>query len=394
MLVALGIAADVDPAATFVPDVADLVREVADDLYVRRFADENKPALTPSTAADLGRAAVSDHQAVIEPAEHGTTPGAAPSNLGALRQAVAAETRAETLRRKRAQHLMDYDDLLVLLRDALADPVHGPTAAERVRSRYRVVMVDEFQDTDPVQWEILRTAFAGHRTLVLIGDPKQAIYAFRGADVVAYLDAQHEATSVATLGTSWRSDGPLLRALDALLGGTALGDQRIVVRPVDAAHPESRFDGGPALRLRQVTRASLGVSAGETPAVGPPRTLIAADVAADIAARLGRDRLLDPSPPVAPRRAQEPPVEPAETRAAAGWRALEPRDVAVLTRTNAQAEAVRSALVARGVPAVVSGLSSVFATPSARDWLTLLAALEQPGSHGRAAATVRRWTTR
>ncbi|GAA1719177.1 exodeoxyribonuclease V subunit beta [Isoptericola hypogeus] len=426
MLVALGIAADVDPAATFVPDVADLVREVADDLYVRRFADEAHPALTPSMAADLGRAAVSDHQAVVEPAEPG---GASPSTPGALRRDVAQQTRDETLRRKRTQHLMDYDDLLVMLRDALAHPVHGATAAERVRARYRVVMVDEFQDTDPVQWEILRTAFVGHRTLVLIGDPKQAIYAFRGADVVAYLDAQQEATEVATLGTSWRSDGPLLRALDTVLGGAALGDERIVVRPVDAAHPGSRFDGGAPLRLRQVTRGALGLSPGETPPVGPPRQLVAADVAADIAARLGRDRLLDTSPvdpaetspvdpvetspgepvetspvepvetsPVEPVETSpvEPvetsPVEPVETRVSTGstdagaWRPLEPRDIAVLTRTNAQAEAVRSALVVRGVPAVVSGLSSVFATPSARDWLTLLAALEQPGAHGRAAA--------
>jgi len=372
MLTSLGIAADVDPAATFVADVADLVREVSDDLYVRRFAGEAHPALTPPMAADLGRAAVSDHQAVVEPAESG---GGGPSTPGALRQAVALETRTETLRRKRAQHLMDYDDLLVMLRDALADPVHGPTAAQRVRSRFRVVMVDEFQDTDPVQWEILRTAFHGHRTLVLIGDPKQAIYAFRGADVVAYLDAQKDATAVATLGTSWRSDEPLLRALDTVLGRAALGDERIVVRPVDAAHRGSRFDGGAPLRLRQVTRAALGLSPGETPPVGPPRQLVAADVAADIAARLGRDRLLDASP-----------VEPVETPTSGGWRPLEPRDVAVLTRTNAQAEAVRSALVARGVPAVVSGLSSVFATPSARDWLTLLAALEQPGAHGRAAA--------
>ncbi|SKC75856.1 UvrD-helicase domain-containing protein [Krasilnikoviella flava] len=377
MLTSLGIAADVDPAASFVADVADLAREVSDDLYVRRFADEARPALTPSMAADLGRAAVSDHQALVEPAEQG---GGAPTTPGALRQAVALETRTETLRRKRAQHLMDYDDLLVMLREALADPVHGPTAAQRVRSRFRVVMVDEFQDTDPVQWEILRTAFHGHRTLVLIGDPKQAIYAFRGADVVAYLDAQRDATAVATLGTSWRSDEPLLRALDTVLGGAALGDERIVVRPVDAAHGASRFDGGAPLRLRQVTRAALGLSPGETPPVGPPRQLVAADVAADIAARLGRDRLVDAA-------LVEPVGTGVPTGSTAGaWRPLEPRDVAVLTRTNAQAEAVRSELTKRGVPAVVSGLSSVFATPSARDWLTLLAALEQPGAHGRAAA--------
>ncbi|PFG41812.1 exodeoxyribonuclease V beta subunit [Isoptericola jiangsuensis] len=360
MLVALGIAADVDPAATFLPDVADLVQEVSDDLYVRRFADEARPALTPSLAGEVGRAAVSDHQACLVPAEPG---GGEPTSGGALRHRVAADTRAETLRRKRAQHLMDYDDLLVLLRDTLTDPVHGPTAAERVRSRYRVVMVDEFQDTDPVQWDILRTAFHGHRTLVLIGDPKQAIYAFRGADVVAYLDAQADATTVATLGTSYRSDRPLLDALHTLLGDVALGDPRIVVRAVDAAH-EARFDGGAPLRLRHVTSRSLGLKAGSVPAVGTPRAHVAQDVAADVVARLGRDLVED----------------------GGARRPLEPRDVAVLTRTNVQAELVRQALTDRGVPAVVSGLSSVFATPAARDWLTLLDALEQPGAHGRASA--------
>ena len=83
-------------------------------------------------------------------------------------------------RRKRLLGLVDYDDWLSLLRDALADPASGPVACDRIASRYRVVMVDEFQDTDPVQWEILRRAFHGRTTLVLIGDPKQAIYAFRG----------------------------------------------------------------------------------------------------------------------------------------------------------------------------------------------------------------------
>ena len=100
-------------------------------------------------------------------------------------------------------------------------------------------MVDEFQDTDPVQWDILRRAFAGHATLVLIGDPKQAIYAFRGADVFSYLDAVGQADQVATLATNWRSDAALVAALDALMGGAALGDERIVVRPVARSPPAS-----------------------------------------------------------------------------------------------------------------------------------------------------------
>ena len=97
-----------------------------------------------------------------------------------------------------------------------ADPAPGRPGRPRARrrrpppgysDRYRVVMVDEFQDTDPVQWEILRRAFHGPATLILIGDPKQAIYAFRGADVYSYLDAVGQADRVAP----WRPTGAATR---------------------------------------------------------------------------------------------------------------------------------------------------------------------------------------
>ncbi|MBD8078787.1 UvrD-helicase domain-containing protein [Cellulosimicrobium arenosum] len=370
MLRALGTSADVDLTTTFLPDVADLVQEVTDDLYVRTFADQGEPPLTPADVRDVVRRAVSDHGAVLAPAD-------APSGtLAALRHGLAVSARRDVEARKRAMHLLDYDDLLVLLRRALTDPEHGETAAGRVRSRFRVVMVDEFQDTDPDQWEILRTAFHGHRTLVLIGDPKQAIYAFRGADVVTYLQAVEDAQDTATLSRSWRSDGPLLAGLHALLGETALGDPRIVVRPVDAANPSARLAGGAPVRLRQVTRRAFRLGGSSAPSAPDARSLLAKDVAADVAGRLGTatggDRVLDRTGS-----AEDGPER---------WRALEPRDVAVLTRTNAQAEAVRSALVALGVPAVVSGPSSVFGSAAAQDWLTLLAALEQPGLHRRATA--------
>ena len=70
-------------------------------------------------------------------------------------------------------------------------------------------MVDEFQDTDPVQWKVIDRAFTGRSTLILIGDPKQAIYAFRGGDIVTYLDAAATAGVQKTLGTNWRSDARL-----------------------------------------------------------------------------------------------------------------------------------------------------------------------------------------
>ena len=91
-------------------------------------------------------------------------------------------------------------------------------------------MVDEFQDTDPVQWEVIERAFVGRVTLVLIGDPKQAIYAFRGGDVVTYLRARERADALLTLDTNYRSDAPLVERLLRVLDGAALGHEDIVVR--------------------------------------------------------------------------------------------------------------------------------------------------------------------
>ena len=358
MLTSLGIAGDVDADAVLVPDIADLVDEVVDDLYVRRYASEQQPALSVEEARLVARKAVGDPHANLEPS------GAPPDSPSGHRYAFARDAVEEVRRRKRARRLLDYDDLLGLLRDALRDPQHGAAAAQRVRGRYRVVLVDEFQDTDPVQWDILRAAFHGSRALVLIGDPKQAIYAFRGGDVVTYLSARAVAHRTATLGRSWRSDQPLLTALEHVLGGAALGDRRILVHPVEAEHTGRRLDGGAPLRLRHVTRSAFGLRGSRAPGVDAVRDLVADDVAADVVRQLEATRLHDGD----------------------GWRAVQPGDVAVLTRRNADATRVREALARAGVPAVESGLSSVFATPAARHWLVLLTALEQPGHPGRAGA--------
>ena len=353
MLAGLGMAADADPTAVFVEDIDDLVREVVDDLYVRTFAGSTDPPfLSHADLLELGRRAVgSDRQATLWPLTDEGLPG--------RRRKAAEAVRREVERRKRQIGLVDYDDWLSLLRDALTDESSGAVACDRVSARYRVVMVDEFQDTDPVQWEILERAFHGRTTLVLIGDPKQAIYAFRGGDVTTYLAAAAEATTEATLGTNWRSDAPFLDALDLLFGGAALGHERIVVRPVDAAHPEARLTGaGAPLRLRRLERTGHGRMWQGLPAVARLRDAVACDVAADVV-----DLLSD--------------------GAQYEGRAVQPGDLAVLVRTNAQGHLVRETLGRAGVPAVFAGGGSVFATPSAISWLRLLEALEQPHRAGR-----------
>jgi exodeoxyribonuclease V beta subunit len=347
VLGSLGVAGDSDSNTRLVEDLDDLLVEVVDDLFLRGFArDEHGPAFTHAQALAIARRAVGDPQARLEPAEE--TEG-----LAARRVRFADAVRTEMSRRKRRLGVLSYDDLLGQLARALEDP-DGP-ARERMRRRWRVVLVDEFQDTDPVQWAILDRAFSGVATMVLIGDPKQAIYAFRGGDVTTYLAAARTATDRRTLGTNWRSDAGLVAAFDAFLGGASLGHPDIVVHPVDARHGDGRLAGAPhdaPLRMRVVRREELGVEGG-SPKVDQVRPHIARDVALDILGLLRSGATYDGRP-------------------------LRARDVAVLAHANGTLADIQAALREVGVPAVIGGAGSVFATAAALEWLTLLEALDQP----------------
>ncbi|MEP6697131.1 MAG: UvrD-helicase domain-containing protein [Pseudonocardiales bacterium] len=361
MLAGLGMVGDLETDTTFVEQADDLVREVVDDLYVRKFAlDSADPAITYGCARKVARDAMADRQAQLLPDD------AEKGSAGQQRYGMAFAVRQEVEARKRTRRLLDYDDLLTRLRDALFDPVRGTAAQERVRSRYRVVLVDEFQDTDPVQWEILQAAFGASTTLVLIGDPKQAIYAFRGADLVTYLKAAETAGEKRTLARNWRSDNDLLTALGTVFGGAALGDRRIPVVPVVAEHEGRRLCGaGPPLRLRVASRAQAGKADCGMPLVGEARALVAEDVAFDIVGLLSGPAMLTLDRDARPPR---------------------PGDIAVLVRTNDQAILVRDQLDKANVPAVLTGSKSVFLAPMTREWLTLLRAIDQPHRTGLARA--------
>ncbi|MEV5832992.1 UvrD-helicase domain-containing protein [Nocardia sp. NPDC052112] len=352
MLDELGLAGEHDPGSRLVETIDELIGTVADDLYLNRYA-RAEPPFSLKEAHTLALAAVQDRHAVLVPEGEGTA---------GERVAFAAAVRAETERRKRLAGLRDFDDLLVLLHDVLADPQHGPRACRRIRDRYRVALVDEFQDTDPLQWDILRLAFHGHSTLVLVGDPKQAIYAFRGAEVLSYLDAVAHADTRKELTDNWRSDAGLLAALDHLQGGAALGHKEITVYPVTATRRWSRLSGPEdltmPLRMRCLPRTGAGpLNKSGFPAVGRMRAKVAEDLAADIVRLLESGVLFE---------------------AKTGARPIGPGDIAVLVRTRSQIDVVRTALDRVGVASVLAGGTSVFATSSATDWLWLLRALEQP----------------
>ncbi|TYL49948.1 AAA family ATPase [Nocardioides sp. BGMRC 2183] len=359
VLDSLGVAGDTDARARLVENLDDLLVEVVDDLYLRAFAqlpEGEAPTFDHAEALAIARTVAADPQADLEPAE-------VPREVPAGRKvAFANAVRAEMARRKRRLGVLSYDDLLSQLAVAL-EPVDAP-ARIRMRARWSIVLVDEFQDTDPVQWQVFDRAFNGHATMVLIGDPKQAIYAFRGGDVVTYLEAAATATQRQTLAVNRRSDAGLVDATRALLGGAELGDPRIVVHDVAAHHGAARLIDAPEsapFRLRVVRREQFRRRGNALLPVGDVRPRIARDLALDIRRLLGSDARFD-------------------------GRELQPSDVAVICYRHQDLAAARAALTEVGVPAVIAGGGSVFATSAATAWLTLLEALEQPHRVARVRA--------
>jgi exodeoxyribonuclease V beta subunit len=363
VLAASGFAGDVDGSGQLTEDVDELVRAATSDLLVSHWADtpveQQSDRPKPPVAQDIATLALREPDATIRPDHRDRE---APAKGRALAR-IAHDARTHVDRRKRALGLVTFDDLLTRLHRSLVDPVAGEAIRSGMRRRYAVALIDEFQDTDPTQWAILRDLFAD-RALILIGDPKQAIYRFRGADVQAYLDAvDHPGTDRATLTTNHRSDQRLVTAVNRLFAGTSFGDDRIVHREVAAAHQHDRltFPDGvrPVLQVRALLEASSADGS---------RARIADDLAAELS------RLLVAG------------AEVADAVADGGVRPLVPGDCAVLVRSNVQADQVKAALTGVGVHAVINGVGSVLDSAAARDWQQLLEALERPSSPSRVRA--------
>ena len=233
----LGIVGDVETDMTFVEDPADLVEEVVDDLFVRRFHRHGDPQFTRDEALRIARAAVANPDARIEP------DGAPEHSKEAMRVRFAHVVCEEFERRKRRMSLITYEDLLTRLQDTLAGP-GGEAAAERLQARYRVVLVDEFQDTDPVQWDIMRRAFGGGGVAL---DPDRRpetgdLRLPRGRRLRVPQGALRRRARKRRSRSNWRSDQGLIDAYDVMFGGATLGHEGIVYRRVrrGAGQPDAR----------------------------------------------------------------------------------------------------------------------------------------------------------
>ncbi|WIM87444.1 exodeoxyribonuclease V subunit beta [Candidatus Mycobacterium wuenschmannii] len=362
VLRSLGVAGDTAANVTLLESLDDLTTEIVDDLYLARFGqDRDDPLLQYGPALELARTVVSNPAAELRPRD------AEPGSEAAARVDFAKDVLAELETRKRRLGVLGYDDLLSRLADAL-DTDDSP-ARRRMHDRWPIVMVDEFQDTDQVQWRVIDRAFGGRSTVILIGDPKQAIYAFRGGDIVTYLEAADTAGEQKTLATNWRSDSALLDRLQVLLGGAQLGSPAIVVEDVTAHHQGHRLAGAPhndPFRLRVVQREMLGRRGVQNLSIDSIRKHIGADLAADVRALLASGATFDGTP-------------------------LQARDIALIVERHRDADICFQALCDADVAVVYTGNTDVFTSDAAGDWLCLLEAFHQPHRPGMvraAAATV------
>ncbi len=280
---------------------------------------------------------------------------------------LAQYARSELDARKRASGVQSFGDLLHRLGDALAGD-GGKVLAKAIRDRFPAALIDEFQDTDPVQYGVFKAAYqdtSDEVTLFLIGDPKQAIYGFRGADIFAYMNARNDAGEDGhTLGVNWRSDPRYIRAVNTIFkrAQSAFVYDEIEFNPVEQSPEAKDLLGGsladaPALEFRFVERQGRADSNKQI-TKGWSNRHLHTGVAREIAQLLASDATIED-------------------------KSVVPGDIAVLVRSNRQARLIQGALRRLRVPSVVEGDASVFDTAEAFELERVIAAVVDP-SHSRA----------
>ncbi|MEO8748254.1 MAG: UvrD-helicase domain-containing protein [Rhodanobacter sp.] len=282
---------------------------------------------------------------------------------GAVLAEAARFCRREIPRRAGQRHVMTFSMLIDKVYQRLCGAEASDLLADRLFDAFPVALIDEFQDTDQRQFAIFDRIYRGRGTLVMIGDPKQAIYSFRGGDIAAYLRAAEWADHRYSLGTNYRSSTALVDALNAWY---------------------ARLDGGfehPRIRYQHVTAAgetgNKPYTVEELPVSAP---LVVHAFRGDTTDKHGRRLMalgelellaLDDCANRIAQLLNDPQQRIDGTR-------VSPGDIAVLLSTNPQIMALRKRLVARGVPCVGSGRGNIFSGELASELELLLFAVLHP----------------
>jgi exodeoxyribonuclease V beta subunit len=374
LLAEQGISSDSNPDATLLEDTSIVLEQAVADVLTQRAID-GKPFVDPGWVSKGADEAMRRDYTELIPSRQEVEAKIADGGLkGKFKDrchevAELAEVvdevvqRVKGIRRRRA--VLGFDDLLSAARNLAVDPSSG--LAETVRDQIDVALIDEFQDTDSVQWELVDALF-GSKNFTLVGDPKQSIYRFRGADVNSYVRATAR-SEVTTLTKSFRSDHRLLKGIEAIFQNATFGDDSIRFHPVQCGRPE----------LGQIQKDGVDSSGAEvrfcpslSAKVDVGRSQIASDIAATVVELLNTGTIPDGQHP-------------------GGRRPVRPADIAVLVKAHDIAPMVQRALRSAGVPSVVGKVGSVLHTEAAMQLLTLLRAVAFPASERRVRAAALSW---
>lgn len=271
--------------------------------------------------------------------------------------------RNELEARKRRKNVLFFDDLLVKLERALSGP-QGNRLAEIIKGKFKAALIDEFQDTDSIQYAIFERVFGKPGSILfLIGDPKQAIYGFRGADIFTYMDASRKTESRFTLSGNWRSEPTLVSAINAVFSGNNNPFVYENIRFHPASVPEGKdqelltLDGMQSPPLQIWFLRTSEISPGKIIGKEKANELVAGAVAAEISHLLAMGR---------------------NGRALIGEKPIAEGDIAVLVRKHREADIVRDALAKCGVHSVLHDMGNLFESHEAREISRVLTSVANP----------------
>jgi len=288
--------------------------------------------------------------------------------LNQIRIDLLKHLQQELPKEKQRLGVLSFDDLLLQLQQALqTNEDRNNSLSEEVRNKYKAALIDEFQDTDPIQYDIFSRIYnnAKDTTVFLVGDPKQAIYSFRGGDIHTYIKAKNDThdDNRYTLTKNWRSHESLITAFNTLYqmpDSNPFQDDDITYINVDAGdkvsdnlHVSNEINkvNNSALRFWQYIQKE------EKPSLDSIRDEIASAVAGDIATLLNASN---------------------EDHASIGEKLITGGDIAVLVRSHHQGNLIKSALSKKGVASVQSSKDSIFETQESFEIIRLLTAIAEP----------------
>ncbi|MFZ5519322.1 MAG: exodeoxyribonuclease V subunit beta [Candidatus Zhuqueibacterota bacterium] len=295
--------------------------------------------------------------------------------LRALKRKLILYVREKLPEQKRRLNILHFEDLLFNFHHALMAE-GGDALAQKIREKYCAALIDEFQDTDSVQYEIFSRLFsAPPGVLFMIGDPKQAIYSFRGADVFAYMKASRTANARYSLDTNRRSERNLVQAVNVIFSRAvnpfiypAIGFEKVAAADEIKQGPLLLYGKSePPLQLWFLNAAQVSDS-DKAMSKETARNSIYPAVAAEIA------RLLNLA---------------SHGEARFGGRSLDAGDIAVLVRKNSEAREMKRRLTAMGIPSVLYSAENLFDSGEALEMQRFLAAVIEPNREAllRAALT-------